>query len=129
MTELSQEALYNLCYSAIAFGDSMFELWLSVTFAAILAVYFSSERITSFMRRLLVALYAGTSVLLTGRWLVAMGHILEYRRVLQDAGFAPFPSPPQLGFALGVLHLLMFSFGSIATLYFMNSFDRIAPDD
>ena len=75
-----------------------------------------------FMRRLLLALYAGTAVLLTGRWLVAMIHILTYQRMLQEAGFEPFPSPLRGTAPLAVLHFLMYLGGSVATLYFMASF-------
>lgn len=122
MVDLSQEALYNLCYSALSFADSLFELWLTVTFAAILAIYFASARITPFMRWLLMALYGGTAVVLTGRWLVAINHVLTYQRMLEEAGFEAFPSPVRGTAPLGVLHFLMFLVGSIATLYFMSSF-------
>ena len=128
MTDLSQEALYNLCYSAISFADSLFELWLTVTFAAILAIFFASARITPFMRYLLMSLYGGTSFMLTARWLVAMNHILTYQQMLDAAGFAPFPTPIEGGAPLAVIHFLMFPLGSLATLYFMRSFSDQASD-
>ena len=53
MNSLNQESLYNLIYAAIDFGDNLFELRLTVTFAAILAIYFSRDHISSFMRTLL----------------------------------------------------------------------------
>ena len=121
MNELSQEALYNLIYSAISFGDSLFELWLTITFAAILAIYFSSERINRFMRSLLIGLYAVSSLLLTGRWVVAMIHYGHYQEVIVNAGYAHFPTPP-FGQILGVLHFLLYVIGSTGTIYFMNSF-------
>lgn len=123
MTELSQEALFDLTYSAIALGDSLFELWLTVTFAAILAIYFSSARMTRFMRRLLLGLYCAASVLLTGRWVVAMLHFLTYREMIANQGFTQFPSPQPLGFVLGVLHFATFILGTISTVYFMLSFE------
>jgi hypothetical protein len=129
MTELSQEALFNLCYSAISFADSLFELWLTVTFAAILAIYFASERITPFMRYLLMSLYGGTSFMLTARWVVAMYHILTYQRMLESAGFAPFPSPMKGTAPIGGIHFLMFVAGSLATLYFMRSFSHSERSD
>ena len=122
MTDLSQEALYNLCYSAISFADSLFELWLTVTFAAILAIFFASARITPFMRYLLMSLYGGTSFMLTARWLVAMNHIVTYQQMLEAAGLAPFPTPLKGTAPIAVLHFLMFLLGSLATLYFMRSF-------
>ena len=129
MTELSLEALFNLTYSAIALGDSLFELWLTVTFAAILAVYFSVSRMTRFMRQLLLGLYVAASVLLTGRWVVAMLHFLTYRGMLADQGLSEFPSPQPLGFILGVIHLATFVLGTIGTVYFMVSFEAVGRDE
>ena len=123
MNDLSQEALYNLIYSAIDFGDSLFELWLTITFAAILAVYFSSERISSFMRRLLIALYAVSSILLTGRWVVAMIHYVHYQDLILASGFDAFPTPA-MARIFGVLHFLLYAFGSVGTVYFMRSFGK-----
>ena len=37
MSNLSEEALHNLCYSALSFADNLFQMWLTVTFGAILA--------------------------------------------------------------------------------------------
>jgi hypothetical protein len=128
VTELSQEALFDLTYSAIALGDSLFELWLTVTFAAILAVYFSSSRMTPFMRRLLLGLYCAASVLLTGRWVVAMLHFITYREMLASQGFAEFPSPQPLGFILGILHFATFVLGTVGTVYFMLSFGARDPE-
>ena len=128
MNELSQEALYNLIYSAIDFGDSLFELWLTVTFAAILAVYFSSARITAFMRWLLMSLYAVTSLMLTGRWLVAMLHYATYQESITGAGFTPFPTPLWAR-AFFVLHLATYVLGSIATLHFMRTFERSSSEE
>ena len=128
MNDLSQEALYNLTYAAVSFGDSLFQLWLTITFAAILAAYFAREQITSFMRWLILALYAGTSILLTGRWVNAMNHILSYREVLEHEGFAPFPSVVVFGNALGILHFIMFFMGSVATIYFLHTFRGSTTD-
>ena len=131
MNNLSQEALYNLIYSALSFADTLFQVWLTVTFAAILAIYFTRSEISQWMRHLLIALYTGAAIVLTGRWAAGMIHVLEYQELLREAGFPPFPTPPTLGTAMGVLHFLMFVVGSLATVYFMFSFreDRVDADD
>ena len=83
MSNLSEEALHNLCYSALSFADNLFQMWLTVTFGAILAIYFSHSNITPFMRRLLIGLYFGASLMLTGRWCVAIFlHFLSYQNQL-----------------------------------------------
>ena len=122
MNELSQEALYNLTYTALDFTDTLFQVWLSITFAAILAIFFSGTAVTRWMRWLLIVLYTGSSVLLTGRWMIGIGHVRTYADLLDGAGYAPFPTPIIAGSVMGVLHLLMFVVGTLATIYFMSTF-------
>lgn len=122
MTGLSEEALHNLCYSALSFADNLFQMWLTVTFAAILAVYFSSSNITPYLRRLLIGLYFGASVMLIGRWCVAiLFHFLTYQNQLIENGWLPFPTPEH-AIIFGVLHFLLYLLGTAATLYFMVKF-------
>lgn len=122
MTRLSEEALHNLCYSALSFADNLFHMWLTVTFAAILAIYFSHSNIIPYMRRLLIGLYFGASVMLIGRWCVAiMFHFFTYQNQLIENGWLPFPTPEH-AIVLGVLHLLLYLIGTSATLYFMVKF-------
>lgn len=122
MTELSEEALHNLCYSALSFADNLFQMWLTVTFAAILAIYFSHSNITPYLRRLLIGLYLGASIMLIGRWWVAIfHHFLTYQNQLIGNGRLSFPTPEYAGF-LGVLHLMLYLIGTAATLYFMLKF-------
>ena len=83
---MTQDALYDLIYTALAHADNLFELWLTVTFAAILAIYFSRAQISPFMRNLLMLLYAGTAVLLTGRWASAMFQISTYMTQIAENG-------------------------------------------
>ena len=122
MSELSEEALHNLCYTALSFADNLFQMWLTVTFAAILAIYFSHSSITPYLRRLLIGLYLGASIMLIGRWCVGIFyHLLSYQNQLVENGWLPFPTPENAKF-LGVLHLLLYLMGTAATLYFMVKF-------
>jgi hypothetical protein len=122
MTSLSEEALHNLCYSALSFADNLFQMWLTITFAAILAIYFSHSNITPYLRRLLIGLYLGASIMLIGRWCVAIiYHFLAYQTQLLENGWLPFPTPENARI-LGVLHLLLYLIGTTATLYFMVKF-------
>jgi hypothetical protein len=122
MAGLSQEALHNLCYNALSFADNLFQMWLTVTFAAILAIYFSHTSITPYLRRLLIGLYAGASVMLIGRWSVAIfSHFLTYQNQLIANDWLPFPTPENAKF-LGLLHLSLYLLCTVATLYFMAKF-------
>jgi hypothetical protein len=64
MSRLPEGALHTLCYNALSFADNLFQMWLTVTFAAILAIYFSHSHITPYLRRLLIGLYLGASIML-----------------------------------------------------------------
>ena len=93
-----------------------------VMFAAILAIYFSHSNITPYLRRLLIGLYFGTSVMLTGRWCVAIfSHFLTYQGQLGENGWEPFPTPEYARF-LGAMHLLLYLLATAATLLFMTKF-------
>jgi len=122
VAELSEEALHNLCYSALSFADNLFQMWLTVTFGAILAIYFSHANITPYLRKLLIGLYLGASVMLCGRWCVAIfSHFLTYQDQLIQHGYLRFPTP-EFASILGFLHLLLYLVGTIATTYFMFNF-------
>jgi hypothetical protein len=43
-------------------------MWLTITFAAILAIYFSHSNITAYMKRLLIGSYVDASIALIGKW-------------------------------------------------------------
>ncbi len=78
--------------------------------------------ISSLMRMLLVAVYSGTAILLTGRWCVAMLHFMTYMKELEAAGMKPFPTPQPFGTVMAFLHFAMFVAGSCATIYFMKTY-------
>ena len=117
---MTEKDLYDLIYSALGYADPLFELRLTITFAAILAVYFSSARITRYMRWLLVGLCASAAVLLAGRWFIAMQHVVYYRERLLAAEMTPLQASVPLGF----LHGLMCLVGSLGTILFMATFAR-----
>lgn len=120
MSNPSRESLYDLIYSALGFADNLFELWLTVTFAAILAAYFTAEHMSRYMRALMIGLYGMACILLIGRWLNAMFQILSYYREIESLGYLPFPNPSYAP-VMGVIHLLTYIIASIATLYFMKT--------
>ena len=122
----SRESLYELVYSSLAFADNLFELWLTITFAAILAVYFTREHISRYMRALMIGLYGMAFILLVGRWTNAMFQILSYQTEIESLGYPPFPNPSYAPF-MALIHLLTYIVGSLATLYFMKT--HKAKDD
>jgi hypothetical protein len=51
---------------------------------------------------------------------------MHYQRVIDDLGFAQFPTPVLFGRVMGVLHFSMYLFGTLATIYFMRSY-QVGP--
>ena len=120
---MGQAELYELSYEALYFMDSLFQMWLTMTFAAILAIYFTRAELSNWLRRLLIFLYLAASIVMSGRWLVGTNHVITYRDMLTEAGYAPFPTPDWASL-FWVLHACTFVVGTIATAYFMNSFSN-----
>jgi len=63
-TELSREELIELLAFAYGNIDNQFELWLTITFAVIIASYIAGHRLARGLRYCFAALYTMVSVLL-----------------------------------------------------------------
>ncbi|MBO6506847.1 MAG: hypothetical protein JJ977_18770 [Kordiimonadaceae bacterium] len=123
-TTLSQEAIFELYYEAIAFSDTVLQIWLTVTFAAIIALYIASPNMTRFLRILIVGLYSTSAVVLVGRWFIAVSHTVYYRELLAEQGMSPFPTGGGLVLLIGPLLMVLLVVGSLATVYFLVSYKR-----
>ena len=118
---MGQAELFELSYEALYFMDSLFQMWLTMTFAAILAIYFTRTELSNWLRRLLISLYLAASIAMSGRWLVGTNHLVTYRDMIVEAGYPPFPTP-EWASVFWVLHASTFLVGTITTAYFMHSF-------
>lgn len=122
--ELSQEAIYSLYYEAIAFTDTVLQIWLTVTFGAIIALYIASVSITRLLRFLITGLYTASSVVLIGRWIIAATHMDHYQRLLEAQNMTPFPTPPGLVSWIGPSVFGLMVIGSLVTIFFLATFKR-----
>ena len=126
MNELTQRDIFELSFAAIGYMHTIFQIWITITFAAILAVYFSSARITKYMRYLVVSLYAGASIMLFGRWLVWASTITSFSKVARETGMEGLPAmaPEILVSNSAFLNIILFVVGSLATTYFLVTFEN-----
>ena len=123
-TELSHQAILQLLYQVWELRDFAFETWLGVTFAAILATYFSSEYLSKFLRRLILVLFVLSSVMFLMGWMTLGSHLAFYVEMLDANKLA---KPPVLFSWAAPLKLALMFFGSIATAFFIVLYRREQP--
>jgi len=116
---MSQELIYQTLYSVLAVADSILQIWLTVTFAVIVAAYITADRIDRFLYLLVTLLYGLATLVLTIRFISAAFQIFHYRDLLETKGYEPWPVPKFLSMLIGGGTLLLLVGGSIGTLWFI----------
>ncbi len=120
-TELSHQAILQLLYEVWALRDVTFQSWMGVTFAAILAIYFSSVHITKFLRFLIVFLYIFSAIMFLAGWITLGNHAMYYFDMLEAGKLS---RPPVVFAWVAPLQLSLMFLGSIATAFFLCVFKR-----
>jgi hypothetical protein len=118
---MSQDLIMQTLYSALSLADSILQIWLTVTFAVIVASYLAGSRINAFMYYLITGLYGLATLVLVTRFVSAAYQIFHYRDLLVANGFEPWPVPPLITQIIGGGTFLLLTGGSIATLWFVHS--------
>jgi hypothetical protein len=119
-TELmSQELIYEALYDSLSLADSILQIWMTVTFAVIVATYFAGDRVGRVMFRLVSSLYGLYAVVLITRFGSSAFQIFHYRRTLIERGFEPWPVPYWVAIVIGSGTFLLMLAGTVATLWFM----------
>ena len=67
-TLMSQELIYQVLYDSLALADSILQIWITITFAVIVATYFAGGRVGHVMHRLVSSLYGLYAVILITRY-------------------------------------------------------------
>ena len=65
---MSQESIYTTLYAALSLTDSIFQIWLTLTFAVLVATYVAERRFHRAMYRLVSILYGVASAVLLIRF-------------------------------------------------------------
>ncbi len=122
--ELTRAETLTLYYESVAWIDSVLQIWLTVTFAAIIAMYVASSHITKVLRTLIVSLYSLTAFVLVGRILMASLHASYYRSAV-EADPSPFTLSDGVLSVVGPVLFLLIVVGSVATSLFLITHKRI----
>ncbi len=118
---MTQELIYETLYSALSLADSILQIWITVTFAVIVATHLAGTRVADFVHILLSTLYGLASGILVTRFISAAFQIYRYRELLIENGFEPWPAPPLLPQIIGGGTLLLMIVGTAVTLWFIFS--------
>lgn len=116
---MSQELVYEVLYDSLTLADSILQIWITLTFAVIVAAYFAGTRIGRVMHWLISSLYGLYAIVLITRYLSSAIQIFHYRNLLIERGFEPWPVPLPVSVIIGSGTFVLMFAGTIATLWFM----------
>ncbi len=123
---MTQELIYQNLYSVLSVADSILQIWLTVTFAVLVATYIAAERISHYLYLLITFLYGIASLVMTIRFISTAFQIYYYRDLLVAKGYEPWPVPQVLTQLIGGGTLLLLMAGSLGTLWFINISRRLS---
>ncbi len=112
--ELNNEELIQLYEVVTGSVNAQFELWLTITFAVIIASYLAGHRLARSLQYLMATLYAAVSVLL---YLMLLG-AMRFSRQFDELNLG-VTSESNLVLAIVVLRTSVWILGTIATIVFI----------
>ncbi len=98
--------------------SGLWEIWLTITFAVVVAIHIGRKSINRTLLWIGCSLYLASSLTAITRYLSYTGSIRLIEQDALDAGFTPFPMDWNLGIAVGMLTLITMIGGTIATVTF-----------
>ncbi len=119
--EMSQESVYSTLYAVLALTDSIFQIWITLTFAVLIAIYVAEQRFDPALYRLVSVLYTFASGILLVRFASAAYQAFYYKNLLRARGFEPWPVPSVVSVIIGGGTLLFLLAGTVGTLWFVRS--------
>ena len=115
MEQLSAADLLELILLGEASIDVQFQLWLTSTFATIVASFAGRHLLTTKMRWVVTVLYLLATFVFASRWYYDAWNITSYREMLTQVGFDN--ATPVATVASRVVLMLC---GTLATVYFLH---------
>jgi hypothetical protein len=112
--ELTNEELILLYDVVTGSVNAQFELWLTITFAVIIASYLAGHRLARSLQYLMATLYTAVSVLL---FLMLLGAVQFSQQF--DALNAGISSESNVVLAIVVLRTSVWILGTVATIVFI----------
>jgi len=115
--DIDQLGLHQLRYMSLELVDTTFNLWMSATFATLIAIHFVGRQLKTRALVLIATLYSLFSLLCLVRIIMNGSSVIIYSQaiVVEPNSGLDFP----FGTVLTILRLLIFAIGSISTLYFV----------
>ena len=112
--DLTNEELIQL-YDVVTSGvNAQFELWVTITFAVIIASYLAGHRLARLFQYLIATLYTAVSVLL---FLMLLGAV-QFSQQFDGLNLGA-SSGSNLVLAIAVLRIAVWILGTIATIVFI----------
>ena len=118
---MSQESIYSTLYATLALTDSIFQIWITLTFAVLIATYVAEGRFDPALYRLVFGLYAFASGILFVRFASAAYQAFHYKNLLRTRGFEPWPTPNIVSLIIGIGTFVFLLSGTVGTLWFVRS--------
>lgn len=111
---LTTEELIELVTYTVTTINAQFELWITITFAVIIASYIAGHKLSRSLQYLIATLYALVSVLLFAMLVGAVRFMGRF-----DAGGLFASEVDLLQYFIGLLRVVVWVLGSVATLIFI----------
>ena len=118
---LSQDLIYSALYSALALTDSVLQIWLTLTFAVIVATHVAGMRFERPIYMLVSSLYAFASAIQLVRFCGAAQRAFYYKDLLVARGFEPWPTPNVISAIIGAGSVLLIVSGTFGTLWLVRT--------
>lgn len=116
MDQLSAGELLELILLGESSIDVQFQLWLTITFATIIAGFAARRLLTRQLRWAVTVLYLLATVVVASRWYYDAQDIFLYRQWLTQTGFET--PRPIVTMATRVLLMIV---GTLAAIYFLHT--------
>ena len=112
---MSPTEVYTVHVELIGVLNSIFEIWLGFTFAAIVAYHFAAPTMHRVIVGITLILYVLASHVFATRYFHTQEVLGFMNQALQDAGIQPYPVP---GSEIGLFLLAIFILGTVSTVVY-----------
>jgi hypothetical protein len=126
---MSESDLSNLIYSAMGMATSLFQFWLSASFALAMIAYFGVGKLTGLMFKIASAIYLLASFVLICGWFNFAIQISGYIKMMIQLGFETAHFDNIFGALHGVGVFSVFIVGTAGVLYYLHWTLRHQSDD
>jgi hypothetical protein len=116
---MSESDLSNLIYLAMGMATSLFEFWLSASFALALVSHFAAGKLSGPILKLLAAIYLLASASFFLGWLAFSSQVTEYMAVMVEQEYQTEHFNNLYGIAHGVGIISVFIIGTMGIIYYL----------